>query len=202
MKLAALSLLVASAAAFAPAPAAKTSTALNIDATKEIGALTPLGFYDPLQLCTYDPTNCPDEEFEKLRYAELKHGRCAMLAVVGYLVTDAGIRFPGAENIPSGVAALGALPGIVWLQFFATVVLMETANGRMARVGKDFTGTAEFPGDFRNKFIDFGWDKQSDAWKANKRTIELNNGRAAQMGIFGLVTHDLMGNLSDILPGH
>jgi len=201
MKLVALSLLIGSAAAFAPAQTAKVSTALNIDATKEIGALTPLGFFDPLKLCTYDPANCPDDEFAQLRYTELKHGRCAMLAVVGYLTTAAGVRFPGAEDIPGGIGALSAIPGMVWLQMAATVVLMETANGRMAQIGKDFTGTAEFPGDFRNGFIDFGWDKQSDAWKTNKRTIELNNGRAAQMGIFGLVTHEYMGNLGDILPG-
>jgi hypothetical protein len=36
-----------------------------------------------------------------------------MLAVVGYLVTYAGVRFPGAEDIPSGFAALDNLPDMV-----------------------------------------------------------------------------------------
>ena len=115
-----------------------------------------------------------------------------MLAVVGYLVTYAGVRFPGAEDIPCGFAALPAVPGMVWAQMIATWATMEAAN-------RDI-GMSEFPGDFRNGFIDFGWDKQSDAWKENKRTIELNNGRAAQMGITALMVHDAMGNIKDVLP--
>ena len=63
---------------------------------------------------------------------------------------------------------------------------------------QDLTGTAEFPGDYRNGFIDFGWDKQSDEWKINKRRIELNNGRAAQMGILGIMVHEQLGNLDAI----
>ena len=61
-------------------------------------------------------------------------------------------------------------------------------------------GEPEFPGDFRNGFLDFGWDKQSDDWKRKKRSIELNNGRAAMMGIMGLMVHDAMGNVDSILP--
>ena len=52
---------------------------------------------------------------------------------------------------------------------------------------------ADFKGDFRNGFIDFGWDKQSDEWKARKRAIELNQGRAAQMGILALMVHEKLG---------
>ena len=33
-----------------------------------------------------------------------------------------------------------------------------------------------------------------------KRAIELNNGRAAQMGILGLMVHEKMGDIGDILP--
>ena len=49
-------------------------------------------------------------------------------------------------------------------------------------------------------FIDFGWDKQTDEWKKKKRTIELNQGRAAQMGLLGLMVHDQLGNIKTILP--
>lgn len=59
-------------------------------------------------------------------------------------------------------------------------------------VMKDVKGNGEFPGDFRNGF-DFGWDKYTDEEKAAKRSIELNNGRAAQMGILGLMFHEMMG---------
>eukprot|EP00984_Skeletonema_dohrnii_P035194 scaffold34668_cov189-Skeletonema_dohrnii-CCMP3373.AAC.1 len=61
---------------------------------------------------------------------------------------------------------------------------------------------AEFKGDFRNGFIDFGWDKLSDDQKMRKRAIELNQGRAAQMGILGLMVHEKLGNLASVAQLH
>merc|ERR1719356_878511 len=74
------------------------------------------------------------------------------------------------------------------------LIVMEMAN-------RDQKGAAEFPGDFRNGILDFGWDDQTDEWKMKKRTIEINNGRAAMMGILGLMVHESLGNIGDILPG-
>mgnify|MGYP001798371153 CR=1 FL=1 len=125
------------------------------------------------------------------------------LAVVGYLVTYAGVRFPGAEDIPSGFAALDAIPGMVWAQMIATWAMMEAANQdqSIAPWGTgDGPSSADFKGDFRNGALDFGWSKQSDDWKMKKRAIELNNGRAAQMGILGLMVHEKLGNIDSILP--
>ena len=64
---------------------------------------------------------------------------------------------------------------------------------------QDATGENEFPGDYRNGALDFGWDKLDEATKTKKRTIELNQGRAAMMGITGLMVHEFMG--VSILPG-
>ena len=116
----------------------------------------------------------------------------------GYLVTYAGIRFPGAEDIPSGFAAFDALPGQVVAQMGFTLFLMEAANSPTPGSYNGFK--PEFMGDFRNGALDFGWDKQSDEWKKKKRAIELNNGRAAQMGILGIMVHEKLGNLNEILP--
>ena len=146
------------------------------------------------------------ENFDRLRWVELKHGRIAMLAVVGYLVTYAGVRFPGAEDIPSGFAALDNLPGMVWAQMIATWSMMEAANQDQYNapwgMNQNSLGDspAEFMGDFRNGALDFGWSRLSDATKMNKRAIELNNGRAAQMGILGIMVHEKLGNLDAILP--
>merc|ERR1711966_226422 len=192
-----------SAAAFAPAPVKSSSTALSADFSKEIGAQIPLGFWDPLGLVD----GVEQDEFDRLCWVELKHGRIAMLGVVGYLVTYAGVRFPGAEDIPSGFAALDNLPGMVWAQMIATWATMEAANQEQFKAPWGFNqnsleeSPAEFKGDFRNNFLDFGWDKLSADAKMRKRAIELNNGRAAQMGILGLMVHEKLGNVDLLIPG-
>uniref|UniRef100_A0A7S0UI35 Uncharacterized protein n=1 Tax=Pseudo-nitzschia delicatissima TaxID=44447 RepID=A0A7S0UI35_9STRA len=192
MKTAILASIVASAAAFAPAQQGSRSSALaekNQAFAGEIGVVAPLGLYDPFNLLD----NADQDRFDHLRAVELKHGRISMLAVVGYLVTYAGVRLPGLEDVPSGFAAWDALPKEVAGQMGMALVLMEMAN-------RDNSGTAEFVGDFRNGALDFGWDEQTDAWKTKKRTIEINNGRAAMMGILGLMVHEGMGDVGMILP--
>lgn len=172
-------------------------------------------------------TDAPQERFDHLRYVELKHGRVCMLAVVGNLITAAGVRLPGYcsfsadlkfDDIPSGLAAFPALPGAGTIQIIGFILLLEMSM-------RDATGNSEFIGDYRNDFIDFGWDKFDEATKLKKRAIELNNGRAAMMvrstllryfssvfsprpfthehnsqGITGLVVHESMGNLGEIIP--
>ena len=204
MKITVLAALAGSAAAFAPAPVAQASrTALSADLSGELGAQPPLGFFDPLGLVA----DGDKENFDRLRWVELKHGRISMLAIVGYLVTYAGVRFPGAEDIPSGFAALDNLPGMVWAQLIATWATMEAANQDQyaAPWGMNQNSLeespAEFKGDFRNGFLDFGWDRLSDDNKMKKRAIEINNGRAAMMGILGLMVHEKLGNIELLIPG-
>jgi Chlorophyll A-B binding protein len=162
----------------------------------EFGAQQPLGFFDPLNLVGSGDR----ATFDRLRYVELKHGRVCMLAVAGYLTTEAGFRLPGAidragdtfASIPPGFAALDAMPQAGLLQIVAFIGFLELA------VMKDITG-GEFVGDFRNGALDFGWDTFDAATKLRKRAVELNNGRAAQMGILALMVHEKLG--VSIVPG-
>lgn len=195
MKFAILASFLASAAAFAPAQtSSRTSVSLNAF-ENEVGVQQPLGYWDPLGLVA----DGDQARFDRLRFVEIKHGRICMLAVAGYLTTEAGIRLPGLisydgtafADIPSGFDALSAVPAAGITQILAFIGFLEIAVMR-DRVG------GEFPGDFRNNFIDFGWDTFSDAKKLEKRAIELNNGRAAQMGILALMVHEKMG--VSILP--
>jgi hypothetical protein len=187
---------IASAAAFAPAPVAKTSSALNAF-ENELGAQPPLGFFDPLGMLE----GADQAEFDRLREVEIKHGRISMLAVVGYLTTASGYRFDGyPADVPAGLGAWKALCATsdgqnVLGQMAIFFAIAELAN-RDVPWSKT---TSEFPGDYRNGALDFGWDRLSDADKLRKRSIELNNGRAAQMGILGLMVHEAMG--VSILPG-
>ncbi|EEC50684.1 protein fucoxanthin chlorophyll a/c protein [Phaeodactylum tricornutum CCAP 1055/1] len=197
MKFTVFASLFASAAAFAPAQqAARTSVATNMAFESELGAQAPLGFYDPLGLVA----DGDQEKFDRLRYVEIKHGRISMLAVAGYLAQEAGWRLGGDialdgtkfADIPNGFAALSAIPQAGLIQIIAFIGFLETS------VMKDITG-GEFVGDFRNGYIDFGWDSFDQETKLRKRAIELNQGRAAQMGILALMVHEQLG--VNILPG-
>jgi len=191
MKIAAVApLLIAGASAFAPsAQVGRTSSQLSMGYENEVGAQEPLGFWDPLNLVV----NQPQETFDRYRYYEVKHGRAAMLAVSGYLYTLSGARLPGNEEIPAGLAALKVIPQSSLIPIVVFCGLLDVL------IMKDHKKTGEFPGDFRNG-IDFGWSKFSEEEKRQKRAIELNNGRAAQMGILGLVVHEQLGNLKYIIP--
>jgi len=184
-----LSLLATSASAFAPGKQSRASTGLQVF-EEEIGAQPPLGFFDPLGLLE----DADEDRFNRLRYVEIKHGRISMLAVLGHIVTTAGARLPGNidyegtsfASIPTGIAALSKVPAAGLLQIFLFVGFLELA------VMKDITGDGEFVGDFRNDYIDFGWDAFAPEEQERKRGIELNNGRAAMMGILGLMVHEML----------
>jgi hypothetical protein len=124
--------------------------------------------------------------FDRLRYAETKHGRIAMLAMLGHIVTSAGIRLPGdiAYGVPfssmkASLAALDIIP----------------AAGVAQIVG--FIGLLELGFSYRQEEIEaaqlkaFKWDQ---ATIDKKLAIELNNGRAAQMGILTLMVHEKLNN--------
>mmetsp|Transcript_18223 Transcript_18223/g.25922 ORF Transcript_18223/g.25922 Transcript_18223/m.25922 type:complete len:213 (+) Transcript_18223:108-746(+) len=196
------SVLISGVSSFAPSvrTGSATSTQLRMaDYENALGAQKPLGFWDPLDMVT----NKPQEVFDDLRLKEIKHGRAAMLAVVGNLYTLSGARLPGGlgsgdevlpfNEIPAGIDALKTVPQAGLLQIIAFIGFLDVV------VMQDKKGKAEFPGDLRNGF-DFGWSKFTEEEKLQKRAIELNNGRAAQMGILALVVHNYLGNLDLIIP--
>ena len=71
---------------------------------------------------------------------------------------------------------------------------------------RDVPGTInEFVGDFRIRsgYIDFGWNTVDEETKLQKRAIELNSGRAAMMGIIGLMVQEVVGYGLDLpIFGH
>jgi len=194
MKSAVFAAILGSAAAFAPAQTGKVSTALNAF-ENELGAQPPLGFFDPLGMLD----DADQARFDRLRYVEIKHGRIAQLAFLGQIVTRSGTHLSGNidyaghsfDSFPNGAAALfgpDAIPSAGLWQMVAFVGALELG------VMKDIEGTGnEHVGDFRNGALDFGWDTFDEETKLSKRAIELNNGRAAMMGILGLMVHEQLG---------
>merc|ERR1712232_516228 len=173
----------------------KASTSLKAF-EDELGAQPPLGFYDPLGLLHGD---ADQERFDRLRYVEIKHGRICMLAFLGQIVTRAGIYLPGNisfdgtafDSIGNGWAAISG-PNAIPSGGLAQIVLL--CGALELAVMKDIEGTGnEFVGDFRNGWLDYGWDTFDEETKLFKRGVELNNGRAAQFGILGLMVHEQLG---------
>jgi len=171
MKLAVLAAMAGTAAAFAPASVGKTSTALNVYES-EIGALPPVGFWDPAGLSD----GISQERFDEYRLAELKHGRVAQLAVLGYVapetyrfgydITPDGL---STNDIPNGIAAINAIPFLGWVQIVAFVGCVETYGWFTSP-----TGVLDLPDDIL----------------AKRQTAELQHGRLAMLAFLELVRHD------------
>ena len=174
-----------SAAAFAPVARVARSSSLKMGFESEIGAQPPLGFWDPLGLLA----DADQERFDRLRYVETKHGRISMLAILGHLVTTAGARLPGEiayglkfSEVPTGLKAFDVIPAAGTFQLFAFIGLLELGFGS------------------KQAEIEEGCAPQ---WGENdqKKAIELNNGRAAQMGILALMVHEKLDNNPYMING-
>jgi light-harvesting complex I chlorophyll a/b binding protein 1 len=170
------------------AVSAKTSITLG-----DIGTTKPLGVYDPLQLMTKYP-----ERYRRFQELEIKHGRFAMAACLHVFLTEAGVRWPGylsiAEDIkfsdmPGGtIASWAALPNLAWAQIVLIVALLDNSVLKQ--------DPEKEPGDVIG---DLPWvryeDKPGQSGKEFKLNVERNNGRAAMMGITGMIIHEgLTGN--------
>ena len=124
----ALLVSIVGAAAFAPMARVARSSAIKMSFESEIGAQPPLGFWDPLGLLN----DADEARFARLREVETKHGRISMLAILGHLVTTAGVRLPAdltpgydLSSTPTGLAALSALPAEAIFGTLLVVALIE-----------------------------------------------------------------------------
>jgi len=172
------------ASAFAPAGRVATSSALKMSFEDALGAQPPLGFWDPLNLLA----DADEERFDRLRYVEIKHGRISMLAMLGHLVTSAGLRWPGEiafgtpyTEVDTGLAALfgeHAVPqqGLCQLILFIGALDLGFTNYAQPEV-EEYC---------EEKYPDFTIER--------RKAVELNNGRAAQMGILALMVHEKLDN--------
>ncbi len=141
MKISILVFILTSAAAFAPAPSTPrgivSSPLAESKADLEFlaGKANPIvKYYDPLNLATQDFWGKGNEAtIGWLRQSEIKHGRIAMFAFVGYIVqsnfvfpwaqTLAGAAHPSADLVPE--AQWDAVPlGAKW-QIFAVISMLE-----------------------------------------------------------------------------
>jgi len=137
MKVTVLSLLafLSSAAAFVPAPQTSAVTGpLDACISKDEIMKTPNtlefgGVWDPLNLASIGS----DETLAWYRAAEIKHGRVAMAAFVGWWAVAAGLHFPGElsygtafASVPTkGLEAWDAFSGAGKAQILGLIGLIE-----------------------------------------------------------------------------
>ncbi|KAJ1638894.1 chlorophyll a/b-binding protein domain-containing protein [Pavlovales sp. CCMP2436] len=168
-----------SGASLARAPRATVSMA----AKDMVGVSAPLGFFDPLGFAK------EESKVAYYREAELKHGRVAMWAVLGWMTTSSGFH-PLADKLGIAVGATPfadavSMPGATWFQIGAFISVVEGFSLILAKDPKykpgDLLGAAEYM-----DVDDKGWQRY--------QTAEINNGRLAMMGIMGLFAESLLFN--------
>jgi len=184
------SLLVVSTAAFSQSVSrtgfSKTSVKMSWKEETVVGITPPVGFFDPLGLSV----GKSDEIMNLYREAELKHGRVAMAACLGWYVTAAGVH-PAFNSALSSdpIEAAKQLPLVGWLQF----VLGCGAIEWLAQQIKQRPGYQ--PGDILGAAY---WVDNSDEGWVDYQNREINNGRLAMVAIMGILVQDLLyGNYGD-----
>ena len=168
------------------------------DPKKEAGVSGPFGFFDPLGICPDDKKN-----FMKYRESELKHGRVAMLAVLGVIVGESGINFFGSDI--SGPAIFQYQQAEIlfnaWsynvVGFILAVEGYNIVNGWQSidETMESSVGIAGLRDGYVNgdlKFDPLGLKPTAPAALKTIQTKELNNGRLAMLAIAGIVAQELV----------
>jgi len=160
----------------------------------ETGVQAPLGFWDPLGFTKDGDV----QEFQRRREVELKNGRVAMFATIGYIVPEyyrlPGMLSPSAdirfEDVPNGIQALVKAPAEGWFQWilfcggYEILVNKAVDPADPGNYGKGKFGIG-------NAVLGYRAESIADP-EARKRGLnsELANGRLAMMAIIGMFFQD------------
>ena len=157
----------------------------------DIGVLPPLGVWDPLGYID-------SRDMRRYEEMEIKHGRSAMLGFTHVILTEAGLRFPGYlsdgtfggapikfADVPAGaINTVLAIPGSSWAQIICLCGVLEAGV---------FTQDPDREaGDIAPEWGP--WVRYDDPEaRTFKLNVERQNGRAAMLGITGIILHELLG---------
>jgi len=168
-------------------------------------------FWDPLGLADAELFGSAEASIGWLRHSEIKHGRVAMAAFVGYIVQSNGIHFPWATTLSGmtydDIAAAGSPPAqwdavptnAKWQIFFLIAGLelwSECAMDKHYMAGGKpgaYPSFAPIKAEIGHPTFDlydpFGFSKKkTEEQKEKGLLIEINNGRLAMLGIMGFVS--------------
>jgi len=171
----------------------------------ELGVQAPFGFWDPAGFTSDGSVY----EFTRRRCVEIKHGRVAMLACIGYIVPEY-FKFPGFlspsssikfADVPNGLAALSKVPALGWGQIVGFGLQMELFGA--------YQQPKDPPGQLTPRFVLAFTEIEEKQWfnsfyfgpygipnaeriadpeiKKKKLSAELANGRLAMTAIMGMM---------------
>jgi len=175
------------------------TTALAFES--ELGVTLPVGYWDPLNMSADGDI----ENFRRRREAEIKNGRVAMIASIGYILPEY-VRWPGEispslslkfQNIPSGLAALYKIPAEGWAQIGVLVGFLELfpmsqdsnrAPGDYSTCGKYGIPWFYVAGKHRQTYsVEEDQNRMDPVTNQRSLNAEINNGRLAMFSIVGMV---------------
>jgi hypothetical protein len=179
-----------------PAPVVNLINGWAADASKPCyglpGAISPLGFFDPLGFTKGSDLN----DVKRLREAEIMHGRVSMMAVVGYLIGEntPTIAF-GFEHPTIANDQLAVIPATVLFPFFLFINVSEAYRAAKGWVepSPDTMFTLRkgyYPGDLG--FDPLQLKPTSASEFASIQSKELSNGRLAMLAVAGMCVQELV----------
>ncbi|KAL3761965.1 hypothetical protein ACHAW5_006671 [Stephanodiscus triporus] len=202
MKLALLSTVVGGAAAFAPssqssgsAGRATATTSLNAEMSKSLPFLLKPATLDGSMIgdVGFDPVGFTDGyDVKWLRESEIKHGRVAMLAALGFVVSEF-VNFPmyadmhvDDSNMAPTAVGVSAMMQIVLAAGFEEY---RTNKGKITMEDM-FSDASRVPGDLG--FDPLGYKTKGAAEYAKLQLQEIKNGRLAMLAIGGMIHHNFV----------
>jgi len=203
----------------APATRAAGPVMESLDDLKALSTkLNPVvGYWNPLSLGETSVGSAYDAEaaIGFLRHAEIKHGRVAMAAFVGYCV-QSNFCFPWdiSFGVPYSTIAAAGAPAAQWdavptlgkLQIFTLIAVLEAwgeSTATLASGGEKHYMRGGKPGFYPpftlftdtvhpllgNLYDPLNFNSKMSAEKKEKALLaEINNGRLAMIGIIGMVS--------------
>lgn len=156
------------------------------------GISAPLGFFDPLKLSS----KVSEPRFKFYQEAELKHGRVAMLASVGFpLAEQYHPLWGGKIDVPSYIAFQATPLQTFWFDVVLFIAIFEVFS--VFTFNNPFEGKEPWSMKESREPGDFGFDplnlKPKDQNVLNDmKTRELNNGRVSMGAITIMVLNELV----------
>jgi len=182
---------------------ANMSETVRLKARDMAGVSAPLGFFDPLGFST----DIPEGKLLFYREVELKHGRVAMLAALGILVSEQfHPLFGGNIDVPAYIAFQNTPLQTFWQAVVLAIAIPEVFSvlsfdsiaGKRSR-GVYIPPTTKRWWSMRSDRVpgDLGFDplglKPTDPGQLKEmQTKELNNGRLAMIAAAGMLAQELV----------